>query len=199
MVHRFHHFLGNIKIAHGPENVTVHEGESATFPCFTTGTADIAFWLICDSVYTIQDLPSRHTFFNWSLTITDVQPSDDGTTYQCRFLEVFSDTAVLTVIATSRGMATEHNSCAWNAFVAFPFKQIHSKEIAWTWSQLLEGPLLPKLQSQVCKYYPTFLFLQPFFVAAIFNSTSETRTQNDKSKKLHIGPGTPHYHGHSDM
>lgn len=92
-----------IEITHGPENVTVNEGDSAMFPCYVTGTTDLPVWYIDDSVYTIRGLPRRHFYSNRTLTIIDVQRSDNGTKIRCSLLIVSSDTAILNVIATPEG------------------------------------------------------------------------------------------------
>lgn len=92
-----------ITIVNGPANVTVKEGDSASFPCLVTGTTGVPFWYIDDSVYTIRNLPSRHYYLNWTLTIMDVQLSDNGTEYRCSLYIVSSHTAVLTVIANPNG------------------------------------------------------------------------------------------------
>ena len=84
-------------ISHGPEDVTVNEGDSASFPCFLNETNGVPFWQIGDFVCTIRDLPRRHYYSNWTLTITDVQLKDNGTTYQCLIYIISSKIAVLTV------------------------------------------------------------------------------------------------------
>lgn len=96
--------IPNIEIEHGPEDITVEEGASASFPCLITGTTSVPFWCIGGSVYSIRNLPSRHSYFNWTLTIANVEPSDNGTTYQCSLHVVSSNTAVLTVIADPAGI-----------------------------------------------------------------------------------------------
>ena len=90
-------------IAHGPENVTVVEGASASFPCIITGTAGVPIWCIVGSVYTIRDLPDRHYYSNFTLTVRDVELSDNGAEYQCFFHTLSSRTAVLTVITVTEG------------------------------------------------------------------------------------------------
>ena len=96
--------MSQIDITHGPENVTIVEGESASFHCFVAGTTAVPYWYIGHSLYTIRDLPSRHSYFNWTLTVTDVKLSDDQETYQCSLFVVSSKIAVLTVIADPKGI-----------------------------------------------------------------------------------------------
>lgn len=88
-----------IEIARDPEDVTVNEGGSATFSCLVNGTTDVPFWYIGGSVHTIHDLPSRHSYWNWTLMVSDVQPSDNGTEYQCSLFIVSSRIAILSVNA----------------------------------------------------------------------------------------------------
>ncbi len=88
---------------HGPADVTVEEGASAAFPCFYTGTSDVPFWYIDGDVHSFRNLPSRHSYSNQSLTIFDVQLTDNGTTYQCSFFVTSSDTGILTVIPSPVG------------------------------------------------------------------------------------------------
>ena len=97
-----------IEIIQGPEDVTVNEGEMAIFTCSYSGTNEFPLWFINGSSYSIQGevvgLPDRHSYSNQRITVNDVQPSDNGSTYSCSFL--FSDTAsgvaTLTVIPTPR-------------------------------------------------------------------------------------------------
>ena len=95
-----------IEITQGPQNVTVNEGESASFPCFYHGTDDVPVWFINSASYNIQRLPTRHTYYNETLRVTNVQASDNGATYKCAFLydqmEISStSTGTLTVLITA--------------------------------------------------------------------------------------------------
>ena len=92
-------------ITHGPEDVTVVEGASASFPCFITGTAGVPFWDIGGSVRTVRNLPDRHYYSNFTLTVRDVELSDSGTKYQCLIHIVASHTAVLTVVTHTEGIS----------------------------------------------------------------------------------------------
>lgn len=90
-----------IEIILGPQDETVQEGESASFPCFYNGTNDIPIWYIKGFSYSTQGLPERHSYYNKTLSIHDVQASDNGTTYRCGFLYgPRSFTATLTVVIT---------------------------------------------------------------------------------------------------
>ena len=99
----------SIEITQGPHSVTINEGESAIFPCLYTGTNEFPLWYINGASYAILGtclgLPERHSYFNQTITIRDVQPSDNGNTYRCSFLfgEITSKTATLTVIQAPRG------------------------------------------------------------------------------------------------
>lgn len=90
-------------VVHGPESVTVKEGDFALFPCFIDGTIGEPFWCIGDGIYTIQDLPDKHSFFNWTLTVQNVELSDNGTKYQCLLNTVSSHIAILTVVEAMEG------------------------------------------------------------------------------------------------
>ena len=90
--------MSDIDITHGPEDITVHEGGCATFQCKYTGTTSIPFWYIGGALHTIEDLPNRHHYLNRSVTVCDVQLSDNQTEYQCVFFNAFSSTGTLTVI-----------------------------------------------------------------------------------------------------
>ena len=74
------------EIIQGPQNVTVNEGQSAMFPCLYTGTNNFPLWYINGALYAILGtslgLPERHSYFNQMITLTDVQPSDNGNTLQ---------------------------------------------------------------------------------------------------------------------
>ena len=89
-----------IEITQGPQDVTVEEGQSASFPCFYNGTPDIPTWIISGFYYLHVGFPDRHTYSNQIMTVHDVQVSDNGTTYQCGFvvINIFSSIATLTVI-----------------------------------------------------------------------------------------------------
>ena len=91
-----------VQITHGPLNVTVCEGESATFNCITSGgtTTDPPSWIIDGDFYSSAGLPSRHSYSRGVLTVSNVNASlDNGTTYQCVLVaeQLLSNTATLTV------------------------------------------------------------------------------------------------------
>ena len=65
-----------IIITHGPEDVTVKEGNSTSFPCFISGTNGVPFWKIGEFVFTTRNLPRRHYYSNSTLTVTDVQQNN---------------------------------------------------------------------------------------------------------------------------
>lgn len=88
-----------IEITKGPENVSVNVNGSATFPCQYTGTRRQPFWYIRGNQYSLENPPPRHLFLHGNVTIYNVHPSDNGSTYQCTFFTVWSDIAILTVIA----------------------------------------------------------------------------------------------------
>ena len=98
-----------VEITQGPQNMTVEEGESAVFTCSYTGSEDFPTWHINGANYAIQGetlgLPDRHRYSNQMMTVSNVQISDDGTTYSCSFLfgEIASSTAVLTVLPATHG------------------------------------------------------------------------------------------------
>lgn len=90
-----------VVIFHGPQNEKAEEGGLASFPCFYSGTNEIPIWFIDKASYSVQMLPARHSYFNQTLTIYDIQASDNGTTYTCAFLRgPRSFTATLTVVIT---------------------------------------------------------------------------------------------------
>ena len=92
--------MSAITIIHGPENVTAYKCENATFPCWYNGTFSTPSWSINGTLYTTLNLPDRHYFStkNLSLTVVEVQLSDNATEYQCLFFDVSSEPGVLTVI-----------------------------------------------------------------------------------------------------
>ena len=102
------------EISQGPQNVTVNEGESAMFPCLYTGTNEFPLWYINGASYAILGtslgLPERHRYFNQTITVRDVQLSDNGNTYRCSFLfgEITSEMATLTVIPVPRGESFDY-------------------------------------------------------------------------------------------
>ena len=89
---------GGLEITLGPANITVNEGDSATFPCWYTGTRREPVWFIGGDQYTLDNLQSRHYYSSGNLTIYSVRPSDNGSTYWCTFFTVSSDVATLTVV-----------------------------------------------------------------------------------------------------
>ena len=106
-----------VVITKGPQNLTVHEGVTATFPCSYSGTLTYPVWYINDSSYAItatwQFLPLRHTYSiaQQKMIVSNVQLSDSGTMYRCLLLysgqRLDSDWATLTVIAASQGIVAD--------------------------------------------------------------------------------------------
>ena len=80
------------------EDVTVREGESATFNCTVSGSSDTPSWIIDGVTYTSSQLPPRHSYLRPQLRVSNVNISDNGTTYQCLVIPVLSDIATLTVV-----------------------------------------------------------------------------------------------------
>ena len=101
--------MAEIEIKEGPKNVTAAEGQSAIFYCKYNGTDDLPIWYISGASYLVQGggqgLPERHTYSKQSITVHNVQVSDDGRTYYCSFLfgKISSSTAILTVIPALQG------------------------------------------------------------------------------------------------
>ena len=79
-------------------SLTVAEGDSATFNCTITDSTDALDWIIDGSYYSSEGLPPRHSYLNSMLTVSNVNVSDNGTTYQCVLIPFESDVATLTVV-----------------------------------------------------------------------------------------------------
>ena len=70
-----------------PVDVTVVEGERATFRCAYNGTSGIPWWRINGFVYSFDQLPERRTYSvrDQILWVSNVQLSDNTSTHQCFF------------------------------------------------------------------------------------------------------------------
>ena len=90
--------MPTIQLASGPQDVSVNEGGSTSLNCTFTGTRDVPDWIINGVTYSSSSLPPRHSWFNQRLTIINVNMSDNGTTYQCVVIPIFSGIATLTVV-----------------------------------------------------------------------------------------------------
>lgn len=99
--------MSAIVITQEPQDLTVYEGESVSFSCLYYGTNEHPIWYINGLSYPIQGLwlglPERHIYFNQTMTVRDVDSSNNGTTYRCSFYSVTSQTATLTVIPAPQG------------------------------------------------------------------------------------------------
>lgn len=81
-------------ILSGPENITVMEGDFATFNCTIKGSNQVPYWNINGSSYS-NDLPDRHSY----RAVSKVSIFDNGTTYQCGvFGSPPSDIAILIIV-----------------------------------------------------------------------------------------------------
>lgn len=87
-----------IRIIEQPQDQFVNLGETAIFVCNYTDSAQIPFWLINGEIYTAQGLPQRHFYRSKRLSVYNAMASDNGSTYQCIFIEISSRQAVLMVI-----------------------------------------------------------------------------------------------------
>ena len=79
----------------------MEEGDTAEFSCFFTETSSTPCWIINGTVYSIDELPSGHSYRNHTLLVTDVDSSLNSTTYQCQILHIMSSLAILTVFPGS--------------------------------------------------------------------------------------------------
>ena len=86
-----------IEIVAEPQDITVSVGATAQFACSYTGTAIAPLWVIGNEVFTVDQLPDRHSYSNKVLTVSNVQESDSGETYRCSFIKPESRMATLTV------------------------------------------------------------------------------------------------------
>ena len=87
-----------VRIIEGPRDVEVEEGDTAEFSCFFTRTSSTPCWIINDTVYSIDELPSGHFYRNKTLLVTDVDSSLNSTTYQCQIHHIMSSVAILIVL-----------------------------------------------------------------------------------------------------
>ena len=83
-----------------PHNVTVTEGNEASFACSFNGSFSVPGWKINGRTYTWNTLPAKHEFTGSQLVVSDVDVSMNGSTYQC-FIGAMYQSAVgtLTVLA----------------------------------------------------------------------------------------------------
>ena len=91
----------DIKILTEPQNITIAMLWTAHFICSYTGTAVPPLWIIDNEVFTVDQLPARHSYSNHVLTVSNVQVLDSGRTYCCSFIGQESRTATLTVLSWS--------------------------------------------------------------------------------------------------
>ena len=111
------------EILQEPMNLTVQEGQSAHFPCYSgiapdilhialtllplAGTGEIPDWYINGGLYIASRLPPRHAYLysERAMIVRNVSITDNGTTYRCSFDYglVNSNTAILTVISRFKG------------------------------------------------------------------------------------------------
>ena len=82
-----------------PIDVSVYEGESATFSCLFTGSDEVPFWFIDGSYHSWRDLPPQYTISPWdfSLTTENVNIAMNRTPHRCVVEGVESETAFLYV------------------------------------------------------------------------------------------------------
>lgn len=92
-----------LTIEHGPENITVAKGNCASFCCVISGTTVAPVWKINGRVHTIFTLPDRHIYSSQTLTVSNVELSDNGMKYQCTIFNVSSQIAILTVVTSIEG------------------------------------------------------------------------------------------------
>lgn len=95
------HSVQCITFLEGPSDVHVALGDEAQFNCTYNGTDDLPAIIINGTYRRFANLPARHTFDSMKLTVTDVQPSDNGTRYQCTFPGVNSSVGRIIIIGES--------------------------------------------------------------------------------------------------
>ena len=83
-----------------PEDIQVTVGETAYFNCIYTGSSDYPIWYINHAFYYRTGYPPRYSYNSDDqvLEISNSQLFDNGSTYQCRLLRIFSRVATLTVL-----------------------------------------------------------------------------------------------------
>ena len=93
----------SIQILSHPQDISVPVGGIAYFNCTYSGTLAVPFWIIRERVFSIQNLPERHSYSDQALIVENVQESDNGSTYRCSFFDIQSATATLTVLVFTNG------------------------------------------------------------------------------------------------
>ena len=83
-----------------PEYIQVTVGETAYFNCIYTGSSDYPVRYINHAFYYRTGYPPRHSYKSDDqvLELSNSQLSNNGSTYQCGFLGLFSRIATLTVL-----------------------------------------------------------------------------------------------------
>lgn len=119
MLATFYHCAGNcaIVITSEPQDAAAFVGDTVQFNCNYEGTFDVPFWYIGGTAYATDGLPRRHSYRNRILTVTDVQLTDSGQTYQCSFINPQSRIATLTV-STRRGRVNADSILVLDAFLS---------------------------------------------------------------------------------
>ena len=95
-----------MRIIEQPQDQFVDVGDTAIFNCRYTESFEIPFWIINATFYTTRSLPSRHSYRQQRLKVSNVQVSDNTSTYQCVFLEISSQVATLIVNTEDKGKQT---------------------------------------------------------------------------------------------
>ena len=88
----------------------MQEGQRVTVECPCNGTENLnnhtrllSHWSINGSPTRQDRLPERHTVNDQELIISPVKTSENGTTYQCRFIEYNQRGTSVTIIVNSTG------------------------------------------------------------------------------------------------
>ena len=83
--------LAGIVFITQPEDHNVCIGSSATVKCMFMGTDVLPSWFINSTLYTSSDLPPNHRYDGRLMTIDNVLPHQNDTTYQCFFNLIISE------------------------------------------------------------------------------------------------------------
>lgn len=95
-----------MRIIEQPEDQFAGVGGVAIFNCGYNESTSIPYWVINGRAHSVDGwLPSRHSYSQYEqrLTVSNVQQSDNNTSYKCSFGSVSSRTAKLIVIQTPTG------------------------------------------------------------------------------------------------